>query len=99
MGTGGNMKNQEAGLQEAAWSPQSQAAQLWGRLEQGTKPESRGKDGFPVYPDDPLVELQRLLSAYLKQTVRTTYFWKLKPEKFPAGSKLLALEPKQKAQV
>lgn len=92
------MPKQESKSDDATSLAQDMADQVWRWLEQGRKPEARGKDGFPIYPDDPLAAHQSRLGAYLKQTARSLSFWKLEPENFPAGRELLGLSSEEMAQ-
>jgi hypothetical protein len=71
-------------------SARAHLARLLCFAKEGRKKRSTGRDGFPVFEDDPMVEVQSLLNAYLKQISRQQAFWKINPEKWPAGRTLLA---------
>jgi hypothetical protein len=73
-------------------------AQLKGWVRGGRKPQSVGKDRFPVYAEDPLATHQEQLSSYLSQVSRQQLFTQIKPENWPTGRALLESAPEEKVQ-
>jgi hypothetical protein len=70
--------------------------QAWQWSKAGKHPQQTGRDGFPVYADDPLSHIQTQLSDYLGQIRVGIESWKADPKKLPSGAALLALPAEQK---
>jgi hypothetical protein len=66
-------------------------ARVWEWSKQGKPPESTGRDGFPTFAEDPLIDIHRRLNDYLRQIQITRESWRINPKDFPAGVALLAL--------
>lgn len=67
---------------------------VWNLSKQGTAPESVGRDGFPVYLDDPFASTHRELNEYLQQTRDARGSFGIRsfhPKDFPTGVAFLAL--------
>ncbi len=61
---------------------------LAARSDRGDKPIGMGRDRFPIFADDPLVEAHKKLNSYLNQ-VAGSQSWRAKAREFPAGVSLL----------
>src|SRR5215471_2797872 len=70
--------------------------QLWKWFKEGKAPQSTGRDGFPVYAEDPLSGIHNRLNDYLAEIRLGMYAWKANPKDSPAGVALLALPNEEK---
>src|SRR5580658_2773552 len=72
---------------------------VWTWSKQGRNSEDMGRDGFRLYPDDPLAPIHRELNEYLNQTQNACGPWgigSINPKIFPAGASFLALPDEKK---
>ncbi len=75
------------------------AHQIQSWIKQGKQPECKGKDGFPVFADDPFRSIQLRLNAYALEIFGRDDFWKLNPRSLAVGKELLNLQASDKAEV
>lgn len=73
-------------------------ANTWKRYQRGEQPAEVGMDGFPIYADHPLRLELSLLDAFFRETEKLLYTH-VKPEKFPSGRAILALDGNGKARM
>lgn len=73
--------------------------QLKARLQEDNKPQAIGRDGFPLYADDPLASIHQQLDDFLKELPSLGAYWRVKPDTLPKGNAFLNLAPEQKVQV
>jgi hypothetical protein len=74
--------------------------QLQDWSQAGRKPEAVGRDGFPLYSEDPFVAIHQQLDAYLEEIPNPGAFWSTpEPDTLPTGEALLKLDAKAKALV
>jgi hypothetical protein len=66
--------------------------------QEGKNPQSTGRDGFPMYAEDPLAGLHEQLDEFLKEVPSFGAHWRIHPDKLPKDSEFLKLSTEDKVQ-